>query len=247
MRKRESKLQKLIIDNQVVTDEKEISNDLNNYFCSPIPSTTKHFASYLRNKVHETFFGKDEIPKVTQFKYIGLTLDENLTWEPHINKICSVLVRYYSIFYNIRNSITSNIPRAIYYACIYPHISYAIKIYGSANSTLISKLQVQQNKLLKLLTKRDYKYSTDRLQQENHILKEKHIHELYTLAFVFCSHKDTPIEPFKDYFKRRSKTHEYELRNNENLSTNKICRNTGKTTTHTTSALLLFGIIVLQI
>ena len=90
--------------------------------------------------------GKDEIPRVTQLKYIGLTLDDNLTWEPHINNICSALVRYYSIFYNIRNSITSDIARAIYYACIFPHISYAIEIYGTANDTLMSKLQVQQNK-----------------------------------------------------------------------------------------------------
>ena len=99
---------------------------------------------------------KDEIPKVTQFKYIGLKLDENLTWEPHVNNICSALVRYYSIFYNIRNSIVSDITRAIYYAFIYPHISYAIEIYGSANDTLISKLQAQQNKLLKLLVKPEY-------------------------------------------------------------------------------------------
>ena len=57
------KLQKLIIDKQVVTDENNIVNGLNNYFCtigqtlsSVIPPTTKHFESYLRNKVHETFF-----------------------------------------------------------------------------------------------------------------------------------------------------------------------------------------------
>ena len=105
-------------------------------------------------------------------------------------------------------------------------------------SKVHAKLQVQQNKLLKLLTKRDYRYSTNKLHQENRILKVKHIHELYTLAFVFPCHKDTPIEPFKDYFKRRGETHGYELRNNENLSTNKICLNTGKTTTHTTGALL---------
>ena len=60
----------------------------------------------------------------------------------------------------------------------------------------MSKLQVQQNKLLKLLTKRDYRYSTNKLHQENRILQVKHIHELYTLAFVFRCLKDTPIELF---------------------------------------------------
>ena len=62
-RKTNYKLQKLMIENQVVTDENDIVNSLNNYFCSigqklssQIPSTAKHFESYLRNKVHETFF-----------------------------------------------------------------------------------------------------------------------------------------------------------------------------------------------
>ena len=84
----------------------------------------------------------------------------------------------------------------------------------------MSKLHVQQNKLLKLLTKRDYSYSTNKLHQENRILQVKHIHELYTLAFVFRWLIDTPIEPFKDHFTRRVGEYEYDLRNNENLSTN---------------------------
>ena len=62
-RKTNYKLQKLIIENQVLTDENDIVNGLNNYFCSigqklssQIPTTAKHFKSYLRNKVQETFF-----------------------------------------------------------------------------------------------------------------------------------------------------------------------------------------------
>ena len=62
-RKTNYKLQKLVINNTVVTDEKYIVNGLNNYFCSigqtlssKIPSTTRHFESYLRNKIRETFF-----------------------------------------------------------------------------------------------------------------------------------------------------------------------------------------------
>ena len=57
------KLQKLIIKNQVVNDGNDIVNGLNNHFwligqklSSQIPTTAKHFESYLRNKVQETFF-----------------------------------------------------------------------------------------------------------------------------------------------------------------------------------------------
>ena len=76
------------------------------------------------------------------------------------------------------------------------------------------------------------------IYQENHILQVKHIHQFYALAFVFRCLKDTPIEPFKDYFTRRGEEHEYYLRNNDNLSTNQIFLNTGKITTPTNGAIL---------
>ena len=84
-----------------------------------------------------------------------------------------------------------------------------------------------------------YRYSTNRLHQENRILQIKHIHELYILASVFRCLKDTPIEPFKDCFtRRRGGGHEHNLRNNQHLSSNQIFLNTGKTTTHTNGTVL---------
>ena len=91
---------------------------------------------------------------------------------------------------------------------------------------------------MKLLTKKDRMYNTNELHTGLQILKVKHIYEVSTLIFVFRCHKETPIEPFKEYFKQRGEGHNHDLRNIENLSTNQIRLNMGQNTTHTNGATL---------
>ena len=57
--------------------------------------------------------GHKAIPRTYSAKYIGLTLDENLSWDAHIDNVCNNLVKYFSIFYNIRDIITIHVARAI--------------------------------------------------------------------------------------------------------------------------------------
>ena len=109
--------------------------------------------------------GDESILRTYSGRYIGLTLDENLSWDTHIDDVCNNLIKYFSIFYNIRNVVTSHVVRAIYFACIHSRIKYGIETYGSASEYKISKLQILQNKLLKLLIKKERRYSTNKLHK----------------------------------------------------------------------------------
>ena len=191
-----------------------------------------------RRDISEIRIGNDSIPRSTCTKYIGLTIDEKLTWENHINEVCNSLLKYFGIFYNIRNSIPLAMARTIYYACIYSRIKYAIEIYGTASETRFGRLLTLQNKLMKLLTRKDRMFSTNTLHTQLKILKVKHIHETSVLHFVHNCIKGDPIDPFKRYFTYRHEAHNYELRNNDNISTRKININMGKNTTHHTGAIL---------
>ena len=61
-RKQQNKLQKLIVDGKTLTDDKDIADGINNYFCtigskisSKIKSPGGHFTDYLKNKINNTF------------------------------------------------------------------------------------------------------------------------------------------------------------------------------------------------
>ena len=62
-RKQQTKLQKLIVDGKTLTEDKDIADGINNYFCtiggkisSKIKSPGAHFTDYLKNKINKTFF-----------------------------------------------------------------------------------------------------------------------------------------------------------------------------------------------
>ena len=105
-----------------------------------------------QNQIIAIDIGYESILRTYSAKYIGLTLDENLSWDAHIDDVCNNLIKYFSIFYNIRNVVTSHVVRAIYFTCIHSRIKYGIETYGSASEYKISKLQILQNKLLKFFT-----------------------------------------------------------------------------------------------
>lgn len=147
------------------------------------------------------------LPRQDVTKYVGLNIDEKLTWEHHIKEVCKSLVKYFGIFYNIRNFIDTKLARIIYYACIYSKIKYGIEIYGTACKTKLETLQVMQNKLMKVLTNKDYMYSTNALHKDLKIMKIEDIYKHTTCQFVYnCINKNLP-DKFHNYFIYRGTLH----------------------------------------
>ena len=96
-----------------------------------------------------------QINRVNSIQYLGMLLDEHLYWHEHVDQICASLVKYFGIFNQIKNCVTLRISKQLYYAFIYSRIQYGIEAYGSCAKETMSKLQIMQNKLLKLLLKWD--------------------------------------------------------------------------------------------
>ena len=124
------------------------------------------------------------IKRVSSFKYLGITLDETLNWSEHVSFLCESLLKYFGIFNHIKYRVTTKIARQIYYAFIYSRIQYGIEVYSSCSETHINRLQVIQNKLLKLILKLDRLTATNILHKETNILKVTHIGESSVLGFV---------------------------------------------------------------
>jgi len=79
------------------------------------------------------------IVKVQHCRYLGIFIDNTLTWSHHIDTIYSKLMKYVGIFYKIRSKLPLSILRNIYYAFVYPHILYGIEIYANTSSTHFKK------------------------------------------------------------------------------------------------------------
>jgi hypothetical protein len=143
------------------------------------------------------------IKKVDASKYLGIHLDDNLNWNTHINSITSKLNSLTAAFYNLAQFIDNESVSRIYYAYVFPHIKYGIEIYGNCNSTALKKIQVMQNKILKILSRKPWRYSTNQLHYELKILKCSDIHKLFTGVFVCKQQHDELPDIFSSYFKKK--------------------------------------------
>ena len=118
-------------------------------------------------------------------KYLGLYIDDKLSWASHINYVRNSLVKFIGIFYHLRNFLPESTAIQIYYSFIYSKIKYAIEIYGTAKASLLKPLQVLQNKLLKLLSCKPLRYPTNILHIENNLLMVNDIHTFSMGCFIY--------------------------------------------------------------
>ena len=88
-----------------------------------------------------------KIRRVKLSKYLGLYIDDDLTWEVHIDHICSKMARNIRIIMRIRNLIHKESFLTLYRALVEPYLPYCNIVWGQCNKTLKDKLQTLQYKI----------------------------------------------------------------------------------------------------
>ena len=144
-----------------------------------------------------------QINRVESVQYLGMLLDEKLYWHEHVDQICASLVKYFGIFNHIKNFVSKRIARQLYFAFIYSRIQYGIETYGTCAKETLAKVQIMQNKLLKLLLKWDRRTPTDLVHYHLSILKINDMHTAKILSFVNECRSGRVPDIFVNYYKIR--------------------------------------------
>ena len=144
-----------------------------------------------------------EIHRESQVKYLGLILDEHLDWNSQTNEMCNKLKSFFPLFYNIRQYLDLDHIRTIYYTMIYSRLKYGNIITGQTSQYNRDKIQILQNKLLKVLSCKRYRFPTHRLHRELSILMYEDTVKQETLSFVYnYIHGNLP-KVFTNFFQHR--------------------------------------------
>ena len=85
----------------------------------------------------------------TETKFLGLIIDDTLSWSQHIYYIINKLsVAYYAIR-NIKHTVTTETLRLISFAHVHSIISYGIIFWGSAS--LAQKVFIMQKRIIRVI------------------------------------------------------------------------------------------------
>ena len=133
--------------------------------------TEKKQTSSLEIRIAETM-----IKSVETTKFLGVILDNKLSWKDHYEQLKCKILRNYALLRRSKNFLNTQGMKMLYYAQIYSHLSYCVVLWGSMLSTAFrKKLQTLQNKCVKLL---NINKSADYLYEKHRILKLDHVIDL---------------------------------------------------------------------
>ena len=115
------------------------------------------------------------IKQSTNFKFLGILIDESRNWKMQINNIKNKLYYGFSLqhIYKYKFNITTLI--MLYFSFFHSHINYCFIIWGSTYHSNIKCIQILQNKCMRSIYKLDNKTNIDYIFLRHNILKFKDI------------------------------------------------------------------------
>ncbi|GFT99153.1 RNA-directed DNA polymerase from mobile element jockey [Trichonephila clavipes] len=109
---------------------------------------------HYRNRMQCLKLFRTNIPWTTNIEYLGVTLDSKLTFKNHLSKITCKFKQTLMMLLPLLNknsTLSHNSKRQIYLQYLQPILTYACQIWGCAAITNINKLQVLQNRALRII------------------------------------------------------------------------------------------------
>ena len=111
-----------------------------------------HSRQHSLNKSVNIKIGKEHVKKAKYVKFLGLLLDENLSWKYHLSELRRQLARTSGIFLKIRHLLPTSVLVSWYYSLFASFLQYGIIFWGLAYDTFTKPIYILQKKVLKAIT-----------------------------------------------------------------------------------------------
>ena len=160
------------------------------------------------------------LERVQHFDFLGLTIDETLSWKKHIDKIATKISKVIGLLTRCKRYLHSSVMMKIYNSLILSRINYGILCWGFQTKR-IYKLQ---KKALRVICKAKYNAHTDPLFIKLNTLKANDLFQCKCLKF-FYQHEKAELPCYFNNIISRISNHSHntrQIQRFQSLRTNRI-------------------------
>ena len=153
------------------------------------------------------------ISQCSHFNFLGITIDETLSWRPHLQIIGNKISRGIGILKKLKHTLPTNTLVTLYISLILPHVYYGNLLWGFNHSNIL-KLQ---KTAVRVICNAKYNAHSSMLFKRLNILKVTDVHKLKCLKFYnrYC-HGLIPTY-FEGMFSPYTRQHNYNTRNRDEI------------------------------
>ena len=104
-----------------------------------------------------------KMTRVKKVTFLGVILDENLSWKPHISHIACKISKSIGIIGRSSPCLTKLALKTLYYSLVHPYFQYCIIVWGSTYPTNLNRLILLQKRIVRIVNKKPFDAYTDPL------------------------------------------------------------------------------------
>ena len=120
-----------------------------------------------------------EIERVTSFDFLGIMIDENLSWKSHIEIVGNKISKVTDILYRLKNMFPESVLFVLYNSLIVSYINYELLLWGVQSH----RLESIQKKTLRFMTNSSYLAHTTPLLIKHGLLNVREMYKLKLLNY----------------------------------------------------------------
>ena len=132
----------------------------------------------------------DVLKQVDNIKFLGVYIDQHLTWKTHVNFIAAKISKSVGLLYKAKYYLPSKSLLILYYALVYPYLTYCNLIWASTYVTNLQRIYLLQKRAVRAISKADYKASSKPLFANLKILDVFSIYSLHVSFFMYLYYSD---------------------------------------------------------
>lgn len=100
------------------------------------------------------------IEKVTEYEYLGVCIDDRLSWDKHIQKVIAKCASLCGILRKLSKFVPVHVLLKIYHSFIHSRYQYGISAWGTGNKVHFKPMLIQQNRCIKAIFSLPYLFPT---------------------------------------------------------------------------------------
>ena len=162
--------------------------------------------------------GDSFIQETDQTKFLGLILDNRLTFKPHINYILSKISRSVGVLFKLNSTLPTRILKMLYNSLILPYLNYGVECWHAAPNYALNKLQVLQKKAVRAIFNLSFNAHTNDYFKENGLLKLNDIYRVNLTSHIYNMKKNPANYDSSLHPRSMSSIHSYNTRNRDSLT-----------------------------
>ena len=142
------------------------------------------------------------IVRESVIKFLGVLLDENLSWKTHINTIENKISKNLGILYKARLVLNQKSIKQLYFSFIHSYLNYGNMAWGSTNKTKLNQLLRHQKHASRIIFFKDKLTHAKPLLQSINALNIYQLNIFHILLFMHKVKNEQTPQIFKTIFSK---------------------------------------------